>query len=265
MIGVNKQADPVATAERQAVRSRKRFARRQWRRRWHAWRYVLIGVLVVALVATGVWFVYFSSALTVKRVDIDGQHLLSRRQVLASAKVPVGEHLALVDVDAIAARVRALAEVRSADVSRKWPDSIRIDIRERVAVAVIDIGGQLRGLDSEGVVFNTYAKAPPGLPRISSTSQTTREALEEAAAVVAALPRELSAMIDHLEVQTVDRITLALRDGRLVLWGSSDDSATKAQVLLQLLHQPGQVYDVSVPGQPTTCKLDTAEACLNQP
>jgi cell division protein FtsQ len=222
---------------------------------------VLVGVLVVALVATGVWLVYFSSVLTVKRVDVDGQHLLSRRQVLAVAKVPEGEQLARVDIDAIAARVRSLAAVRSADVSRKWPDAVQIDIQERVAVAVIEIGGRLRGLDDGGVIFNDYAKAPPGLPRISSTSQTTPEALHEAATVVAALPRELSATADHLEVQTVDQITLVLKDGRVVLWGSSDDSATKAEVLLQLLSQPAQVYDVSVPGQPTTCPEATAEAC----
>ena len=203
--------------------------------------------------------------LTVKRVDIGGNDLLSRRQVLNTARVPEGEQLARVDIGAIAARLRSRAEVRSVDVSRKWPDAIQIDIEERVAVAVIEIGGQLRGLDAEGVVFNHYAKAPPGLPRVSSTSQTTPEALEEAATVVAALPRELAAMVDHLEVLTVDQITLVLRDERIVLWGSSDDSATKAEVLLRLLRQPAKVYDVSVPGQPTTCPEESAEACLRQP
>ena len=109
-----------------------------------------------------------------------------------------------------------------------------IVVQERVPVAVIEIAGRLRGLDSQGVVFNEYDKAPPGLPRISSTSSTTPDALKEAATVVAALPEELSAMVDHVEVLTVDQITLVLRDERVVLWGSSDDSATKAEVLLQL-------------------------------
>ena len=36
-----RRRDPVDTGERAALRSRKRFARRQWRRRWLAWRYVL--------------------------------------------------------------------------------------------------------------------------------------------------------------------------------------------------------------------------------
>jgi cell division protein FtsQ len=257
--GRRNAADPQDTA---ALRTRKRFQRRQWRRRWLAWRYLVIGFLVVALVVGGTWLVYFSSVLTVKRVDVTGHDLLTRSEVLQSAKVPAGEQLARVDVDAIAARLRSLAAVRSVDVSRKWPDAIEIDVVERVAVAVIDIGGRLRGLDAEGVVFNDYRKAPPGLPRISSTSQTDPDALKEAATVVAALPRELSAMVDHIEVLTVDQITLVLRDQRIVLWGSSDDSATKAEVLLQLLRQPAKVYDVSVPGQPTTCPEESAEACL---
>jgi cell division protein FtsQ len=264
MRGLTKR-DPADTSERAALRSRKQFARRQWRRRWLAWRYLLVAVLVVVLVAGGTWLVYFSTVLTVKRVDIEGNDLLTRNQVLKTARVPEDEQLARVDVGAIAARLRARAEVRSVDVSRKWPDAIQIDIDERVAVAVIEIGGRLRGLDAEGVVFNEYAKAPPGLPRVSSTSQTTPEALKEAATVVSALPKELSAMVDHLEVLTVDQITLVLRDERIVLWGSSDDSATKAEVLLQLLRQPAKVYDVSVPGQPTTCPEQSAEACLRQP
>ena len=42
-----------------------------------------------------------------------------------------------------------------------------------------------------------------------------------------------------------------LRDGRTVLWGSADESALKAEVLVALLDGPGRTFDVSVPGQPT--------------
>jgi cell division septal protein FtsQ len=166
--------------------------------------------------------------------------------------VPEGEQLARLDIDAIANRLRSVAAIRTVDVSRKWPDAVRISVEERVAIAVIDIGGRLRGLDADGVVFNEYAKPPPGLPRVSSTTQTTPEALEEAATVIAALPQQLRRLVDHVEVLTVDQITLVLRDGRTVVWGSSDDSKQKAEVLLALLEQPAKIYDVSVPSQPTT-------------
>ena len=56
--------------------------------------------MVVAVVAGGVWLVYFSSVLTVKRVDVEGNDLLTRNQVLKTARVPAGEQLARVDLDA---------------------------------------------------------------------------------------------------------------------------------------------------------------------
>ncbi len=252
MTSLRRREDATTTAERTALRSRKRFNRRQWRRRWLAWRYVVASILLLALVAGSIWLVYFSTVLTVKRVDVEGETSLTRGQILAQANVPEGEQLARLDIDAIANRLRSVAAIRTVDVSRKWPDAVRIIVEERVAIAVIDIGGRLRGLDADGVVFNEYAKAPPGLPRVSSTTQTTPEALEEAATVIAALPPPLRRLVDHVEVLTVDQITLVLRDGRTVVWGSSDDSKQKAEVLLALLNQPGKIYDVSVPSQPTT-------------
>ena len=77
------------------------------------------------------------------------------------------------------------------------------------------------------------------------------EALKEAATVVAALPQTLASRVDHVEVATVDQITLVLRDERQVMWGSAEESELKAEVLVPLLSRPGQTYDISVPGQAT--------------
>ena len=91
-----------------------------------------------------------------------------------------------------------------------------ISIEERVAIAVVEIGGRLRGLDEEGVVFGEYKKAPADLPRVETDIGTTSGALKEAAKVVAALPRELSLLVDHVQVASVDKISLVLKDGRTV-------------------------------------------------
>ena len=53
-----------------------------------------------------------------------------------------------------------------------------------------------------------------------------------------------------MQVRTVDTITLSLRDGRIVRWGSVDGSADKAKVLAVLLKQKASFIDVSVPGRP---------------
>jgi cell division protein FtsQ len=235
------------------VRTRRRFARRQWARRWLTWKPVLLLVLVLLLVVGGVWLVFFSAYLSVQGVDVRGTRLLSDAQVRQAAAVPQGQALARVDLDRIRTRVQALAAVRSADVSREWPDQVRIDVSERVPVAVVEIAGRLRGMDEDGVVFRDYAQPPPGLPRVQTGTDTDSDALREAALVVGALPTDLAARVDHVEVQTIDEITLVLRDGRTVRWGSSTDSDLKAEVLAKLLAaRQAQTYDVSVPGNPTT-------------
>lgn len=234
------------------LRSRRRFARRQWARRWLAWKYVVALVLVVALVAVGAWLVLASSVLAVDGVEVEGTSMLRAGQVREAADVPVGEPLARVDLDAIRARVEALAAVRSADVTRQWPHQVLITVQERQVVAVVEIGGRIRGMDATGVLFRDYRQAPPGVPLVQTPPDTRSDALEEAAKVVGALPDDIARLVDHVEVKTVDQISLELRDGREVVWGSADESEQKAEVLAALLPHAARSYDVSVPGQPTT-------------
>jgi cell division protein FtsQ len=234
------------------MRSRKRFARRQWTRRWLAWRRVVALLVLIALMVGAVWLFYFSDELAVKDVEVQGTRTLAAAEVREVAAVPSGQPLARVDLEAIRARVEALAVVRDADVTRSWPDRVIIDVDERVPIAVVEIGGRTRGMDAEGVVFRDYPKPPPGMPQVRTPSGTRSDALREAALVVQALPAEISRRVDHVEVATIDQISLVLRDGKDVVWGSAEDSEAKAEVLAGLLRQPAHTYDVSVPGQPTT-------------
>ncbi len=211
---------------------------------------VVLGV-VLALVIGTVWLFFFSTTLSVEGVDVEGTKVLSDEQVVAAADVPTGEALARVDLAAIIERIEALDPVASADVSRQWPDQILIQVQERKAVAVVDIDGSLRGMDASGVVFRDFARRPGNLPLVKVPGGTRDEALSEGAAVVGALPFRLARKVEFVEVRSVDAISLHLRDGRLVKWGSAARSDDKAAVLDALLKRPGQEYDVSVPGQPT--------------
>ena len=242
----------VSSEDRAARRTRRRFARRQWRRRWLAWRRVLAVLVVVALVGGAVWAVWFSTLLSVRSVEVDGTSTMRPAQVRRAAGVELGKPLVSVDLRSVRARIAALAPVERVEVSRKWPDQVLIAITERTPIAVIDLGGRLRGLDKDGVVFLDYKSAPPGLPKVTTPLGTSSQALREAAKVVAALPLGLTKLIDHVEVRTVDQITLVLSDGRTVVWGSAAESAQKAEVLQALLQHDAKTYDVSVPGQPTT-------------
>ncbi len=234
-----------------------RIARRDFRRRRHAhhlqrWRTALIVLLTLATVAGGSWLVFFSPYVAVERVEISGNSSVAAGRVQRVARVPMGTPLARVDLDAIRARVESIAVVRRAEVSRAWPHGVHITVLERTAIAVIDRGEGLTGMDAHGVLFGSYGARPAELPLVRTEPDTRAEALVEAGRVIGALPAEIAAKVDVVEVGSVDQIRLILGNGRRVLWGSAEDSRQKAEVLAVLLRRGSQQIDVSVPGRPTT-------------
>lgn len=236
--------------ERTVRIARKRFVRRQWARRWLAWRRVVVALVLVVMVAGSGWLVFASSVLAVSGVRVAGTEVLDPQAVREAAAVPTGTPLATVDLAAIGRRVQRLPAVLEVDVSRSWPDAVRIVVTEREAVAVVARGDTLRGLDATGVLFRGYPSRPRSLPLIHTDGRARPDALAEAALVAGSLPSAISGRVDFVEVRTVDTISLRLRNGDTVKWGSASDSDAKGRVLAVLLRQKASLYDVSVPGQP---------------
>jgi len=240
------------TDEETVTRAGRDFARRRWSQRLRRLRPFLYAALVLGLVGSGIWLVFFSSVVTVRDVSVRGNQTLSSYRVAAVAKAPMGTQLARVDLAAIQARIETLPAVKSASVSRSWPHTIAITITERTPVAVVDRGAGLQAVDSEGVLFGHYTTRPADLPLVHTDPDVKADALAEAARVVTSLRSDIAAKVDLVQVETIDRIRLELSGDRTVMWGSAEDSAEKAAVLAVLLGQKAHEYDVSVPGRPTT-------------
>jgi cell division protein FtsQ len=244
---------PSAGPDEETVRiARKDFRKRRLAGRWRRVRVFVVALLLAAMVAGSVWLVFFSSYVAARGVEVTGTQTLSAARITRSAEVPTGTPLARVDLDAIRARVEALASVRRAEVSRSWPHTVHIAVTERTPIAVLNRGDGLQALDSEGVLFGRYGTRPRNLPLVRTEPDTPGEALVEAARVIDALPSRIAGRVDTLEVSSVDEIELVLANGRRVHWGSAESSEQKAEVLGVLLKRPGQRLDVSVPGRPTT-------------
>jgi cell division protein FtsQ len=237
------------------------FRQRRWTARLRRWRPFLVVVLILAVLVTGVWLVLYSSVAAVRGVTVVGNHQVSAAHIRAVAKAPIGTPLARADLAAVQARVEAIADVRSVSVSRSWLHTIRIEVTERQPVAVVsrDAGVQgepLRAVDLDGVLFGSYASRPQGLPLIRTAPGVTAEVLAEAAKVVSSLRADIASRVRYVDVASIDKISLTLRNGPQVLWGSADDSEEKAQVLAVFLNGSAAKkitrIDVSVPGKPTT-------------
>lgn len=240
-----------------------RFTRRRWQRRWTSWRRWLLLVVIVAVGGGTAWMFLVSSQLAADEVDVSGAHALSEREVLAAAEIASGTPLLRVDLDAIHDRVAALPEVAAVTVHRSWPDTVSISVTEREPLAVVEAGAAWWAMDEDGVLFRrtpSRSKLPRRLPLVVVDARGDADARSEVAAVVAALPSELLAKVERVTAQSMDSITLQFSGRTEVMWGSSADSDTKAEVLgillLLLTHGQPALLDVSVPQHPTSASLD---------
>ncbi|MPZ62053.1 MAG: FtsQ-type POTRA domain-containing protein [Propionibacteriales bacterium] len=200
------------------------------------------------MVAGAVWLVFFSTVLAVESVRVAGVRTIAEQRIAKVADVPRGVPLARVDLGDVRERVQEIPVVESAEVSLAWPHAIAVTVTERTAVAAVESGSGRVLIDAEGVTFRRKGGVDARLPVVRADG---RRAAEEAAAAIAALPGDLAGRVREVEATTMDSITLYLRDGRTVVWGSAADSMVKAEVLGALLGREGTVYDVSVPGAPT--------------
>ena len=223
--------------------------RRRRRKRNRIIAEVVAALVVLILVA--IWIVRSSSLLCVDTIEVHGTHLLTASQVEQAAKVVKGQPLARVNTDDVAARVMAMDIVQQAEVHRKWPHTVVIDVTElKISYQVKTPGGYL-WIDPSGRIFNRTAKP---IPRVvwATTASGNRGLLRDVATVSDSFPPQLRRYVDHIEAKSRDAIVVALSDKRTVVWGSADQSALKAKVTTAMLHIKATRYDVSSPEHPTS-------------
>ena len=218
-------------------------SRRGWMRR------LLLGLVVLLLWAGAGWVLLVSTWLAVDEVTVVGTSRLSVDEVAQAADVRVGVPLARLDLSAVEGRVRALAPVAEVSAVRSWPGTVLLEVTERVPVAVLAGRDGVRLLDATGVAFATVPEVPAGMLRIEVDRPMAGDPATAAALQVAAdLPPDLRARVTAVGADSPSTVTLALTDGRTVVWGSPGDTTTKAAAVLAMLPMEGRTFDVSAPG-----------------
>ena len=214
-------------------------------------RSTVVLLVAVLLLGIGTYVAYFSPLLVVREVAVAGQRSVKADEVVAAAAVPMGTPLARQDVQGIAQRATRIPAVQAASVTRQWPSTLLVTVTERQAVFAVRQGGDFLMVDGSGVAFDRVASAPRGSVQVEA-DPADRALLVDVGTVAAALPTELVREVRLLSAAGRERISLRLRSGLTVNWGSAADSPLKAQIVTALLEQdkPRATIDVSSPNNP---------------
>jgi cell division protein FtsQ len=249
--------DPAAAGGARGAATRA-GGRRRPRTRWRAAFFALAGV---AIVGGAGWALLGNRVFVVRSVTVTGTHQLSAAQVIAAADVSLGTPLLSVDTGAVTRRVAAIGDVASASVTEDWPDHLAITVSERVPVMAVKMAdGSYDLVDPTGVIVRNTKAKPAALPvlvtSLPGNALRGDPGVTAAADVLAELQPWLARQVAEVTAAAVpagpQQVTLSLRDGKTVQWGSAGNAAQKNRELSVLLPGQARDVDVSAPGTAVT-------------
>ena len=216
---------------------------------------VVAGVLLtVAGLALGwLWF-RDSSFAAVERVTITGSGSSEQRQVREALETTArGMSTLRVDEQALKDVVEPYSSVAGLRVRADFPHDLRIEVIEHEPVAMVRTGGSSVPATGGGLVLAGVEAA--GLPVVATQAPLDDRHVSDkrtlgALSVAAAAPPDLRARSERL-FYGPDGITLALRAGPDLIFGSAGDARSKwtaaARVLAESSSAGAAYLDLRVP------------------
>lgn len=221
------------------------------------WRILLASVMLGAGILGSIVASYgWKASLSLRRVVVDGNRIVSAEEIVERAKVKSGMRLYDLDLGAIRSNVLSEPYALAADVWRELPDILRISLQERVPIAAI-VTDRIMYLDEEGFVLPPYEGAVFDVPfirgvepvsvadRMENTAVKLFRALEllKQAHALTAEGSEIYHLISEVHVGTGGDLTLYSSDGGARILLGRTDAIGKLHTLEafweQVVHERG--------------------------
>ena len=237
-------------------RAEERDRRLQQQRRKGRLRVAAIALAVLAVVASVV-AVYRSNVFSVERIDVVGEARLTKSQVRELAKVPPDTTLLRFPASEIEARLRRSPWVATAEVSRDFPDGMRIRIVEREPAALVDAGGSaIWQVDEAGVWLAPHSgeatsalvliRDVPGLDPVPGR-RTRSDTLMNAIEIARRLNGYMRPIVRTVVAPAIDKTALVTANDVEIFVGSSDEIYRKQEIAQKILEQQaGKVIYINV-------------------
>ena len=129
---------------------------------------VLIVIAICLVFGANAW----KSSLRIKQIKIDGNRIVGENEILQLTQVQMNSLLYKVDLTAIQRNVMSHHYIKDAVVERNLPNSIHIQVVERIPIAIVN-RPETMYLDENGVVLpRSISHRLFDLPMISGISES---------------------------------------------------------------------------------------------
>lgn len=195
---------------------------------------VAVGAVVLALVLAAASTQ--SPLFDVDEVRIIGAEAATPDYLRAVAGIELGEPILGLDTDTAVDRLEALPEIATARATKSWGGIVTIEVNERLPVAWIDSPEGTIVVAADGTVLDVVTTGEDeiiaSLPEIQGAMFSTAAGrqvpavLNDALGVASALPADVVAITDRIEI-TVDSLVLRVVGGGSIALGDARDLEAK--------------------------------------
>ena len=194
------------------------------------------------------------AGFVVKHIEPRGLKHIDRMTVYAAAVDQESMAMPLVDLDAIRARLLRYGWVQDARVSRRLPDTLLVDIVERVPAAIWQYRQRLMLIDKDGVVLAPVAmEAMPDLPLVIGPDANRQT--KALSGLIDAAP-SLKPMLSGATWVGGRRWDLRFQSGETLALPEGDGEARRALTRFARLDQTARLlgqgfvrFDMRIPGK----------------
>lgn len=250
------QSSSSRAGKRLSAAKRQERERRQQLLRVRRVGIVALGVVVAGLVLWAAVALYRAPIFGVEKVVVTGNHRHDTASIRAIAAIAPDATLLRLSTAAVKRRLLADPWVASATVSRDFPDTVRIEVVERKAAAVVDGGGdRLWVVSTDGRWLSRRSREDTGLVLVrdvEKVSPVPGKRVEEpevrnAVKVVLGLSRELRGDVSLVSAPTVDETALHTKKNVEVFVGEAVRMTEKDRIIRAILReQKGRVVYINV-------------------
>ncbi|MHB1567717.1 MAG: cell division protein FtsQ/DivIB [Solirubrobacteraceae bacterium] len=220
---------------------------------------VAAGAGLLAALGGGGWiWLRDSSLVSVDQVQISGAGGPQGAQIRRALELAARNMTTLdVHLPALRAAVAPYPSVARISVSTSFPHTMRIEVYERRAVAIIEAAGTGVEVADDGTVLRDQT-VNPSLPAIAlravpSGPRVRGIALSEVR-LISVAPPALSAHVSQVSSDSVHGLFAQLRNGPRIYFGDASQLRSKWSAAAAVLAQPNaagaQYIDVTVPARP---------------
>lgn len=218
---------------------------------------VLAGVSLIALLVMAAFAAYryahVTDLLRLRRISITGCRHADSAKVEALVRRNFQGNLLRLDLAQLRARLEREPWIRRAEIRRVLPETLIVQVEERVPSVVAEIGGELQLLDEEGVLLDRYG---PGYDKIDvpvfsglkgGTAEEYQVLQEQNSARVrtgvevlkqlASGPPEMTSAISEIDLSDESNVKLVLVDDTASVYLGDRDFFKRFQMFLTNLAQ----------------------------